>query len=199
METLLERGEHDLGALQTGGAGDGVGPQLVHTVAAPCFGVGLCMSAWSDRVHLHLHDVAAGHGIVSVLRLGCMEHDLQRRREVLRGYRRAAILLTAAFCPATAIPRVSSGNVCKGVGEKSKGTTRCNVSTTSSASEQPRNLFFSTFTTSTVAIQMSRCITSAAAMLCLPVYPPSMHTAHSNGDSQITCIHPAANKISIFR
>lgn len=63
METLLERGEHDLGALQTGGAGDGVGPQLVHTAAAPCLGVGLCMSAWSDRVHLHLHGAAAGHSV----------------------------------------------------------------------------------------------------------------------------------------
>lgn len=63
METLLEGGEHDLGALEAGGAGDGVRPQLVHTAATPCLGVGLCMSAWSERVHLHLHGVAAGTSV----------------------------------------------------------------------------------------------------------------------------------------
>lgn len=60
---------------------------------------------------------------------------------------------------------------------KAKGTTRCNISTPSSASEQPRNLFLDFYHLygSYPDIKMH---TSAAAMLCLPVYPLPMHTAH---------------------
>lgn len=60
---------------------------------------------------------------------------------------------------------------------KAKGTTRCNISTCSSASEQPRNLFLDFYHLygSYPDIKMH---TSAAAMLCLPVYPLPMHTAH---------------------
>lgn len=181
METLLERGEHDLGALQTGGAGDGVGPQLVHTAAAPCLGVGLCMSAWSDRVHLHLHGAAAGHSVsVCVAMHGSTyrgdeksdedadeqrsrRRQLSAQRQRSHGFHRGMLggdLLANSRGEESSNEggdgrsgggrgrergreRGGGGKSARMCGRrgKSKGTTRCSISTPSSASEQPRNLF----------------------------------------------------------
>lgn len=58
---------------------------------------------------------------------------------------------------------------------KSKGTTRCSISTPSSASEQPRNLFPRTFTTSTITVHVSRCIPPRHAG------SPSASTIHAYG------------------
>lgn len=70
-------------------------------------GCQLCFQRKS--VNLHRLGVTANHTggsqrAVDVLGV----HNLQRPRGVRRGCRRAAIRLTAAFCPARGIPRVSS-------------------------------------------------------------------------------------------
>lgn len=215
METLLERGEHDLGALQTGGAGDGVGPQLVHTAAAPCLGVGLCMSAWSDRVHLHLHGAAAGHSVsVCVAMHGSTyrgnekpdedadeqrsrRRQLSAQRQRSHGFHRGMLggdLLANSRGEESSNERGDgrsgggrgggrgrerggggkSARMCGRRG-KSKGTTRCSISTPSSASEQPRNLFPRTFTTSTITVHVSRCIPPRHAG------SPSASTIHAYG------------------
>lgn len=215
METLLERGEHDLGALQTGGAGDGVGPQLVHTAAAPCLGVGLCMSAWSDRVHLHLHGAAAGHSVSvwdamhgSTYR-GDEKSDedadeqrsrrrqLSAQRQRSHGFHRGMLggdLLANSRGEESSNEggdgrsgggrgrergreRGGGGKSARMCGRrgKSKGTTRCSISTCSSASEQPRNLFPRTFTTSTITVHVSRCIPPRHAG------SPSASTIHAYG------------------
>lgn len=202
METLLERGEHDLGALQTGGAGDGVGPQLVHTAAAPCLGVGLCMSAWSDRVHLHLHDVEAGHGIVSVLRFRMHGARLTEATRSPTRIPTSSDPADGSFLPSDSDPTGFIGECLQRSEGEIEGNDKMQYLDNQQRVRTTAGPFFLDFYHLYSSYPDVKMHTSAAAMLCLPVYPPSMYTAHSSGDSELTCIHPAAKqrtKYSIFR